>query len=410
MKRLSLCLTLLFAVCILGGVIFRSSRLSYAEEDLADRHAIKAVPPNMPLLRGWVEQKAVDQMPKLEEEIKQLTSDQLPVINWKRDSIYNLYGKKYHDDVYVHIGFGDPASVGGGNRELYLIKPQQVFHTDLAIMMRELHSYPHLIENDKPIIAYVQNAGRNVDIYSPAQLFFVTTEENTLKLVKTDKQLNYRDYSLRYDNKIGKQVVIDYVNGKQIAICPDVDKNIAKYQDICSVYQHMDGTLFLAGFEKKLDDSYQLIWYIRRAGETNWERVRKVFNSEVLRNQLPALFANAETPVFDNGIPLSLLHDGSVLITYEFNAINGSDHLRCRGLVQQPIDGKPKWLFWVVYHSNDEGKTFNHIWFPIAKNEIASEYLTQEWTSELLYSIDDRNHIILALLNGKIWELAIGKE
>ena len=164
-----------------------------------------------------------------------------------------------------------------------------------------------------------------------------------------------------------------------------------------------------------------VVWYRKVLGSNDWKTTRKSVSDGYLQKVLPKSL-NGFVVEGERVHPAKLWKDGSVLFRLQCRLRQAGDELIGRFLIMQPVSGEPRLLTWAVYHIydplpsevdvenrsvGDASAAFRHVWYPQAKGKIVSEYLKNDWQSDLTFDVDAENDSLFYLQSGRVFTMTV---
>ena len=230
-----------------------------------------------------------------------------------------------------------------------------------------------------------------------------------------------------------KSDIIKLYSGNFVAYYPtyEPDEPGKIYARDLRLVGRVNNEIVLAGVAvNSVDDKNVFIRYILNEKTKKWRLTTQEMSDDKILDSLPKIFhgATIQEPDADSSAGLQLAADGSFFMPVIVQVRNMSDCLTCRGIVQLPIDGSPKWVAWevrenyeyapinrvdkngkIIFDPEQElnskaNRTFSNMWYQNDKGDICSQYINQDdWDTDLHFAIDNLHHSIIYQCGGQLW-------
>jgi len=372
---------------------------------------VEAIAPDMPVYRILVEMQDKKNNYTSGVKLSKLTENSIESIDWSKDFVSSFGAAIFENISAYNIDYYSEEN-DTANRILVLVTDNNQY-IKYAEKKVENGSY-NLVFDDKfygtlnflPSVNYpsailwdyIKVRDKSLEAIS---LIFLDIENNEFKIGEID-EVNFADNSSCivniYDGVV--ETFVDLLSGEEFKI-PN-EKGFVT--DVIKV----NNKVYAINFEEidEYNNHPKFIWNIY---DGKWSIKELVLTEEYLYSVLPPDFENFYVETSE--LYPRIWSDGSII--FDINAFinQGFESLTFKGIIRQPLEGKPVLLDWVIKYSYNNydsyimRENFNRIWYPYDDDKIYS--VKDKIIQNHLYDLDYANDSIILLRGGEVWRLQL---
>ena len=372
---------------------------------------VEAIAPDMPVYRILVEMQDKKNNYTSGVKLSKLTENSIESIDWSKDFVSSFGAAIFENISAYNIDYYSEEN-DTANRILVLVTDNNQY-IKYAEKKVENGSY-NLVFDDKfygtlnflssvnypsaILWDYIKVRDKSLEAIS---LIFLDIENNEFKIGEID-EVNFADNSSCivniYDGVV--ETFVDLLSGEEFKI-PN-EKGFVT--DIIKV----NNKVYAINFEEidEYNNHPKFIWNIY---DGKWSIKELVLTEEYLYSVLPPDFENFYVETSE--LYPRIWSDGSII--FDINAFinQGFESLTFKGIIRQPLEGKPVLLDWVIKYSYNNydsyimRENFNRIWYPYDDDKIYS--VKDKIIQNHLYDLDYANDSIILLRGGEVWRLQL---
>ena len=364
-------------------------------------------------------------MPQISGKLTKELPMQLPGIDWERDDMYHfemastdtytlfMINYNHHDDDNVQPTqrlwywqnrggaiYGDMYGRRGifGRSSSFSILSNQA---QPLVMFWNLIGITDGARRNSLQLARIEPAGR--DGLNAIDLPFKTTSPEVVKIAG----------DLKNPGK-NNAVIVSLNSGKILANVPDINTTNRSFMDIDA--EIVNGRLVVAGIEVENAGNNiarkNIVWHAFSSDNKSYTTKRiPIVDDEYLAKLLPKELGSLK--IVDTKTMPKLRRNGDLLFRILAEEISGRERLTLYGIVDQPQEGTPTLLTWVIHYSTPNISTANgkprdkHIFLARDDYRVSMTSYNVPYGTDLYYDIDYKSNSLIYFAGGIQWKIAL---